>query len=271
MSNYLISIMIALPLFGALFLTFMATAKSEQFNRISRILIVFCSVGSSAIGILSVFSYRQLSPGHVLRETMDWIPSYAISYDVAIDGLNSLLILLISIVLPIIIVSEFDSKMGPKGKSGLLLIVQSSLLGLVCAQDLFLMFFFLTLTSVPFYFLMILEGEGENVEAAFKYIITATIGNAFIFASLVITYYASDPHTFSVQELLGGRAANQEMSIGGFLFRTEYLAFTLFCLGLGFRIPLVPIHGWFTHTGGCSNYKYIKLRTRSLRYFIAKN
>jgi NADH-quinone oxidoreductase subunit M len=127
------------------------------------------------------------------------------------------------------------------------LVLQAAFAGAVCAQDIFLMFFFWALSALPFYFLIGIWGGEKRESAAFRSVIAAAMGNALLFAALILIYYAVDPHSFSLNELAGGKLNGKTFEIFGHALPVSGVAFGLTCVGLALRAPIWPLHGWFTH------------------------
>jgi NADH-quinone oxidoreductase subunit M len=203
------------------------------------------SLASALIGFVVLASLRSGTPEMQFSELTPWIGAYAISYDMGIDGLNAPLVLLICIIFPLLLASEWSRAAGRSGIHGLLLLLQGAFMGAVCAQDLFLLFFFWALTAVPFYFLIGIWGGPERERAAFHSIVTSSIGNGLFFAALVLVYYAIDPHTFSIRELMGGKLAGRTFVLFGSELPVSAAAFGLIAVGLALRAPIWPTHGWF--------------------------
>ncbi len=239
MNNHLISYMVFLPFFGALLQAFVSMTRS-------RWIALAASLAASACAIVLVVSMQIQTSDFQQMESLPWVGSYAISYDMAIDGLNVLMVLLVAILFPVLIASEWNQKVGVRGMHGLFLVLQTSLFGVVCAQDLFLQFFFWGLSALPFYFLVgIWGGEGRE-KAAFRSIVAASLGDALIFSALVLVYYSVDPHSFSLKELAGGRLAGKMFDFLGYELPVSGVAFILMSAGLSLRAPIWPFHGWFT-------------------------
>lgn len=233
--------MIFLPVIGALLQSFISV------NHLARWTSLGASLLSSIVGLAAIASMKKNFPGLQLNETFTWIGSYDIRYDMGLDGVSALLVLLISIVFPVILISEWNSKSKTRGMLGLFLVLQSSLLGLVCSQDLFLLFFFFSLTLLPFYFLFSLWGGEEREKSAFRFIITSSTGNALVFFALILVYFSANPHTFSLRELASGKLEGSMIEVFGSEISVSKLAFLFFSVGLGLRIPIWPFHGWFTY------------------------
>ncbi len=238
MLNYLISWMIFIPILGAIVQSLFASR--------SQWVALGASLASSAVGVLLLLTMRGSATGPLAIEAMPWVGSFAISYELGIDGLSALFVLLIMVISPVLLAAEWNREVGARGIRGLFLVLQGALIGAVTAQDLFLLFFFWTLASLPLYFLIGIWGGKERESAAFRYIVTAALGNAMIFTAFVLVYYAVEPHTFSIRELIGGRVGQSTIVFFGREVTVSSVAFGLICAGLALRAPVWPLHGWFT-------------------------
>jgi NADH-quinone oxidoreductase subunit M len=245
MSHHLITLMVFLPFIGAMLQAFVPSSGKGAPLSGSSWVALGASLASSLCGIgLVVSMHGQVEPQ--ASEVLPWIGSFAISYEMALDGLNVLLVLLIAIIFPLLIASEWNRKDGVRGMHGLLLVIQASLAGAVCAQDLFLLFFFWALSTLPFYFLIGIWGSGNRESAAFRSVIASSLGNALFFAALILIYYSVDPHTFSLKDLAGGRLEKETFKFLGSQLPVSTVAFALIGAGLALRAPIWPLHGWFT-------------------------
>ena len=238
MNNHLISLTVFFPLLGAISQAFVPESRS-------RWLALAASVSASICAVILVASMQAHTADLQAIESFQWVGSYAISYEMAIDGLNALLVLLVAILFPVLIAAEWNQKSGVRGMHGLMLVLQTSLFGAVCAQDLFLQFFFWGLSALPFYFLVgIWGGEGRE-KAAFQGIVASALGDALIFTALILIYYSVDPHSFSLKELMGGKFAGHSFHFLGYELPVSEVSFFLICMGLALRAPIWPFHGWY--------------------------
>lgn len=238
--------MIVLPVLGAVSQVFFAGSSRDASGYLSKMTAVGASCLASLCGLLLIFQMQTHTADMQGVESYAWLGSYAIGYEVGVDGLNALLVLLVSIVFPLLMVSEWAHSRGERGAYGLFLLLQSAVIGIVCSQDLFLIFFFWALSTLPFYFLLSMWGGEQREKAAFRYMITSSVGNALFFAAMVLVYYSVEPHTFSLGELLGGRVEGRYLQLGDGEVDVALLAFLLMAVGLSLRVPLWPVHGWFT-------------------------
>jgi len=111
-NNHLISLMVLFPFLGALLQAFLPSSRSRW--------IAFASsVVASVFAVILVASMKTQTAELQQIESFPWVGSYAISYEMAVDGLNALLVLLIAILFPVLIASEWNQKIGIRGMHGL--------------------------------------------------------------------------------------------------------------------------------------------------------
>ncbi|MGK5089849.1 NADH-quinone oxidoreductase subunit M [Bdellovibrionota bacterium FG-2] len=245
MNNHFLSLMIILPLAGAVLQ--MGISKKMALAGFARWGALISSIAASLVGVVLVFSMDRQTPDLQFTESLSWVGSYAIHYELGLDGLNALLVLLVSIIFPVLLAAEWNQKTGLRGMHGLFLILQCAFFGVAVAQDLFLLFFFWGLSAMPFYFLVgIWGGEGRE-SAAFRSVVASAIGNCFLFAALILVYYSADPHSFSIRDLSGGRFSGKSFFFFGREILVSSAAFVLMSLGLACRAPIWPLHGWFSN------------------------
>lgn len=250
MSHHLLSWVIFLPFLGALLQVLGFALREDKSSSLPRLAIgggLVSSLLSSVLGIGLVFSMDRSQAGLQFRELTSWVGAYSIQYDVALDGLNALIVLLISIVLPIFLASQWGDTRRSRAFFCMTLSLQGCLLGAAISQDLFLQLFFWGASVLPVYFLISMWGGEKKEEAAFRFLMISSIGNALFFLSLLLMYYAIEPHTLSLSQFIeNGPPQGKVLSVFGVDMSVSLLAFLFFSFGLVFRIPIWPCHGWFT-------------------------
>jgi len=168
-----------------------------------------------------------------------WIPSFGISFHLAIDGL-SLVLLMLTFFLGTL--SVLCSWREVKEKAGFyffnLLWTLAGISGVFMAMDLFLFYFFWEVMLVPMYFLIAIWGDTNRRYAAYKFFIFTQTGGLLMLLSILALYFIHAQHTgmysfdyFSLLNSSPGPAAAKWI-MGGFL-----IAFAV-------KLPVVPFHNW---------------------------
>jgi len=170
---------------------------------------------------------------------LDWIPSFGVSFHVAIDGL-SLLLLVLTFFLGILAVlcSWKEIKERVSFYYFNLLWLLAGVSGVFMAMDLFLFYFFWEVMLIPMYFLIGIWGSENRKYEAYKFFIfTQTSGLMMLLSILGLYFIHGDRtgiYTFNYFELLG----------------TELNPVIAFWLMMGFifafavKLPVVPLHSW---------------------------
>jgi NADH-quinone oxidoreductase subunit M len=170
---------------------------------------------------------------------LDWIPRFGIRFELAMDGL-SLLLLVLTLLLGLIAIasswSEIDFKPGLFQAN--LLWTLAGVCGVFLALDLFLFFLFWEVMLVPMYLLIAIWGHEDKAVAAMKFFIfTQVSGLLMLLAIVTLAWHnaqVSGEFSFSYFDLLG-----HSMS-GKLAFATMlgfFLAFTV-------KLPAFPFHTW---------------------------
>ena len=170
-----------------------------------------------------------------------WIPTFNINYSVGIDGISLVLILLSTILVPIVVLAtwhESDSgRWSAKVFYVLILVLETMMIGVFAATDLFLFYVFFEAMLIPIYFLIGGYGSGNKSAAAVKFLLYSLFGGLLMLASIIGIYVISGNQigaTFDLAQLATLEIDNQTEN---FLFLGFFIAFAI-------KAPLWPFHTW---------------------------
>jgi len=174
-------------------------------------------------------------------EKYSWIPTFGINFAVGIDGLALVLILMSTILAPIVVLSGWNEAHGGRWSVKtfyiLILVLETMMIGVFAATDVFLFYVIFEAMLIPVYLLIGGYGTGERSAAAIKFLIYSLFGGLLMLASIIALYVMSGAqggHTFDLQAL-----SQLEMSsiTQNFLFLGFFIAFAI-------KAPLWPLHTW---------------------------
>jgi NADH-quinone oxidoreductase subunit M len=222
---HLITILIVVPLLGALFV---GSARAKA----ARGIALFFNIFTAAIALVLWRDFDTAATGLQFVERYVWIPSIGAEYLVGIDGLSLLLILLTSLIFPFAL---FAQRMD-RGFCAILLVMQSALYGTFTAQNFVLWFLFYEMSLLPGFFLIKIWG-GENRDcAATKFFLYTFLGSVAMLLSFLGIYFVRG--TFDFAELASlGKTGLLHGNIAWFAFAGIFL-------GLAVKVPLFPFHTW---------------------------
>ena len=178
-------------------------------------------------------------------EVHEWIPQFGVSYAVGVDGIALVLIALATVLTPVCILAswhdvdalEAGGRMrSAKGYFALLLVLETFMIGVFAATDVFLFYVLFEAMLVPMYFIIGSYGGAQRSYAAVKFLLYSLAGGLLMLAAVIGLYVASPggDRAFLFQNLLG-----IDMSTS-----TERLLFVGFFVAFAIKAPLWPVHTW---------------------------
>ena len=134
------------------------------------------------------------------RETfsVDWIPSFGISFSLGVDGISLTMIALIAVLMPIVLGASWEEKL-PAGRTiggyfALLLVLQGAMIGVFAATNVFVFYVMFEVMLIPMYFLIGAFGGVRRAYAATKFFLYSLLGGLLMLASVIGLYVASGRH-----------------------------------------------------------------------------
>jgi NADH-quinone oxidoreductase subunit M len=182
------------------------------------------------------------APGFQFIEKWDWIPSIGVHYFFGVDGVSTLLILLTTLLGFIAILSSWTAITDRVRQYYIfLLLLQTGMLGVFCALDMFLFYVFWEVMLVPMYFLIGIWGSTRRLYAAIKFFLYTLVGSVVMLLGILALYFHSKKlpafaatGTFDYTQWLA-------MGIPPDL---QYWVFLAFFLGFAIKVPMFPFHTW---------------------------
>lgn len=221
-----------LPVLGALVILFL---KEEQKNVI-RWVAVATSLITFGFSLWILAQFDASNPNLQLVAAYNWIQvaGWNIQYHLAVDGLSILLVLLTTLLTPIALISTWEAiEERVKDFMFFFLLLETGMLGVFLAQDLFLFYIFWEFTLVPMYFLIGIWGGARRMYAAVKFFLYTMAGSLLML--LAILWLGINQGTFSVPDLIVK---------GGIDPNIQYWLFLAFAIAFAIKVPMWPLHSW---------------------------
>ena len=225
------------PLIGALIVLLIPAKKSELIKRAAFIITLLIALFS----ILLAVRFDKAITGFQFIQSNSWISAFNVNFAVGVDGISLVLIPLSTILVPVVILAtwhESDTgRWNTKVFYVLILILETLMIGVFAATDLFLFYVFFEAMLVPIYFLIGGYGTGNKSAAAVKFLLYSLFGGLLMLASIIGIYVISGNQigaTFDLAKLATLQIDNQ----------TEYFLFLGFFIAFAIKAPLWPFHTW---------------------------
>jgi NADH-quinone oxidoreductase subunit M len=228
-----------LPLVGALIVGFLPSGKAQLAKQTT--LAVTILVAAYGIYIATQFDSANTALQFVQKH--QWIPSFGINYSVGVDGLALVLIVMSVVLTPIVVLACWNESEGGRWSAKvfyiLILVLETMMIGVFSATDIFLFYVIFEAMLIPVYFLIGGYGSGERAAAAVKFLIYSLFGGLLMLASIIGIFVITarlGGHTFDITVLT---------QLHGLISpATENWLFLGFFIAFAIKAPLWPLHTW---------------------------
>jgi NADH-quinone oxidoreductase subunit M len=239
LQSFLLSLVTWLPLIGAL-IVLLAPLNDVSARR-------FAFGWSAVVFAVSLLLlpglgwYNPANAGLQLIERVPWIRTFGVDYHLAIDGISIWLVLLTTFLTPITILSSFDSvQTRVRPFQAFMLALETGMLGVFLAQDLFLFYIFWEFTLVPMYFLIGIWGGPRRIYATVKFFLYTFAASVLMLLAIIALYVLAGLNSFSLPDMVSairdGRFA-LDTNTARWLFLAFFAAFAV-------KVPIWPFHSW---------------------------
>ncbi|MBA3320451.1 MAG: NADH-quinone oxidoreductase subunit M [Pyrinomonadaceae bacterium] len=239
MQQYLLTILILLPVVGALALVahgFVSYARETHYRWIA----LLFSAATFALSLLLLTGGDAASPAMRFEQNVPWIGAINANYHVGVDGISLWLVLLTTLLVPISILSSWHAiEKRPLAYFASLLLLESAMIGVFVSLDLLIFYLFFEASLVPMFFLIGVWGGERRIYAAGKFFIYTAIGSLLMLVGIIALYYHFG--TFDYTAML---AALRDGTAPAFAGSKEFWLFLAFAFAFSVKVPLFPFHTW---------------------------
>ena len=240
----ILSIMTFLPMIGValILLARAATAGQGESGNESRIALQAGLLITIATFLASVFmlaNYDVNASGYQMVEDVSWFGGSGdekqggVRYKMGVDGLSVLLIMLTTFLMPLCILASWTSvKERVTEYVVAFLILETMMLGVFCALDLVLFYFFFEAGLIPMFIIIGVWGGVNRIYASYKFFLYTLLGSLFMLAALIYMYIQAGTSDIQVLEQFKFSPGSQTWL---------WLAFAA---SFAVKLPMWPVHTW---------------------------
>jgi len=241
MQNHILSIILFTPLVGALVLLFVPKENKGAIRWIANIF----ALGGFLISLplVPMFWAQRFEPGFKFLEgtANNWIPSIGAGYNLGIDGISFLLIMLTTLLGWISILSSWTAiEIRVKEYYVWFLVLQTGMLGVFMALDFFLFFVFWEAMLVPMYLLIGIWGGPRKLYAAIKFFLYTLLGSVLMLLGILFLYF----HHHTVTGVFTFHIPALYQTAPLIPFHIAIWLFVAFFIGFAIKVPMFPFHTW---------------------------
>jgi NADH-quinone oxidoreductase subunit M len=193
--------------------------------------------------VVSLFAYAHFDSSTATMQLVElhpWVRDWGISYKLGIDGISLFLVLLTTLLGPICILASWkDVQYRVKEFLIALLILQTGMIGVFVALDLFLFYVFWEIMLIPMYLLIGVWGNpARRLYAAIKFVLYTVVGSLLMLVAILALYFmagsAGEGYTFDLLKLY-------QFPVPTY---AQFWMFLAFFLAFAIKVPMFPFHTW---------------------------
>lgn len=226
----LLSLLIWLPVLGAIFAVMTGGDKNARY---AQIIALIASVASLLLCIPLYLGFDTSSYAMQYPENQLWISAYQIHYALGVDGISLAMIVLTNFTgLLVIIAGCHAIKVRVAQYMAAFLVMQGMMIGVFAATDSILFYVFWEGMLIPMYLSIGMWGSANRSYASIKFFLYTFLGSILMLIALLYLYNKTG--VFDIQKYYG-----LHLDI-----TTQELIFFAFFLAFAVKVPMVPVHTW---------------------------
>src|SRR5580698_5813364 len=248
----------AIPLVGAIAVTLTpgqsapgGEADRRARARLVKVLALGFTLVTLAMTIVMATQFKTNGPTFQFNQTYQWIPQFGVHYAVGVDGIALVLLLMTVVLMPVVVLASWNDAEGEGNPAGepppkrsvktyfaLMLVLETMMIGVFVATDIFLFYVFFEAMLIPMYFLIGSFGVGQRQYAAVKFLLYSLFGGLLMLVAVIALYvysgHGGHPGTFLFTSLTH---VTFTPTVQKWLFLGFFIAFAI-------KAPLWPFHTW---------------------------
>src|ERR1700731_2833958 len=219
-----------------------AAADVRSRGGLAKYLGLAFSLLTLVVVIIIAVKFQVGGPNYQFTETYSWIPAFGVHYALGVDGIALVLIAMSAVLMPVVILASWNDADGGKRSVktyfALMMTLETMVIGVFAATDVFLFYVFFEAMLIPMYFMIGSYGVGKRQYAAVKFLLYSLLGGLLMLVAVIALY---------VYSVRGGHQ-------GTFLFSSlthlalstdaERWLFLGFFIAFAIKAPLWPFHTW---------------------------
>ena len=268
----------AVPLAGALVISLIPSlpaGRAEAGRRAREALAKWLALAFSLVTLVIVIviavKFQVGGPNYQFTEIYSWIPTFGVHYAVGVDGIALVLIAMSAVLMPVVILASWHdadpaipgAAAAPAGAAAaparprhsvktyfaLMLVLETMMIGVFAATDVFLFYVFFEAMLVPMYFMIGSYGVGKRQYAAVKFLLYSLLGGLLMLVAVIALYVYS---THSAATGYHGSFLFSELIHVSLSSTVQKWLFLGFFIAFAIKAPLWPFHTWLPDAAAAS-------------------
>ena len=227
----LVSVIIFLPLIGALIILFI---KEDELTSINiKWAALLATLGTFILSLILWLQFDYSNPSYQYEEKFRWFDDFNFFYHVGVDGISLFMILLSTFLTPLCILASWNNiKKRVKEYMLSFLFLETVMIGMFASIDILLFYIFFEAVLIPMYLIIGIWGGNRRIYASFKFFLYTLLGSVLMLIAIIVMY--RNTSSMSIEFLQGNY----------FSYNTQLFLWLAFFASFAVKIPMWPFHTW---------------------------
>jgi NADH-quinone oxidoreductase subunit M len=225
----------AVPLAGSVVIAALPTAFAPRARHVA----LGVSLITFALSVVMAVRFHTGVNGYQFSELHPWIRQFGVSYALGVNGIGLVMVLLSTVLVPVCVLAAWNEVGADRARLffGLMLVLETMMVGVFAARDLFLFYVLFEAMLIPVYFLIGSFGGAQRRYAAVKFLVYSLVGGLVMLVAVIALYQAGPggDHGFLISNLTGLKFSSTAV---------ERLMFVGFFIAFAIKAPMWPVHTW---------------------------
>jgi NADH-quinone oxidoreductase subunit M len=225
----LLSTLVWLPIGGGLLTVLIGDGRA----RVARWFALLVAVATLLLCLPLYHGFDSSTAGFQFIERLPWIRTLHAEYYLGVDGISLPLIVLTAFMtVPVLIAAWTVIDKRPAQYFAAFLILEGLMIGVFCAMDSLLFYFFWEAMLIPMFLIIGIWGGPRRVYATLKFFLYTFLGSVLMLVALIYLYLKSGEYSIAGFQSLPLTLVEQ---------RWIFLAFLV---AFAVKVPMWPVHTW---------------------------
>ncbi|MBA2339011.1 MAG: hypothetical protein H0V88_01330, partial [Pyrinomonadaceae bacterium] len=189
MEKYLLTTLILIPVVGAIAALAHGYAPYRRDTHY-RWIALLCTTITFVVSLVLLTGLHADTGAFRFVQNDSWIGEIGARYHLGVDGISLWLVLLTTLLMPIAILSSWNSvTKRPLAYYAFLLLLEAAMIGVFVSLDLLIFYLFFEASLVPMFFLIGIWGGEKRTYAAVKFFIYTAAGSLLMLVGIIALYF----------------------------------------------------------------------------------
>ena len=228
---YILSLVTFLPLVGAGVILLARLLNKGAADNAARWIALGVTMLTLVVSIILVGTFNPAVSTYQFTERFEWFSGA--QYFLGVDGVSILFVLLTAFLMPLCILASWTTiKDRVVDYMIAFLVLETLVIGVFTALDLFLFYIFFEGTLVPMFIIIGVWGGANRIYAAYKFFLYTLLGSVLMLLAMLWMSHTA------------GTTSIPELKTFAFSPQAQPLLWVAFFASFAVKMPMWPVHTW---------------------------